>query len=141
MGNLIDKAWDKPWQFVLICAGVALLLKVSAPYAPQLFRFLIALVKILIGEFLPHTKKDAIAKINRLLIVIFGLIVLLAEIYTLLPSAIDQAVGATNQVARTDSLTASSRFHLLIVAIASPVFILLDRHERSIKQLLQKLLK
>ena len=124
------------WQFLLIAVGIFIIVYALGKFIPDPFKFLIDLMKILVGEF---TKKERIPaeRMDALIVLGFLITTLLCAVCEFVPSVYKQLVGSDVPSGKTEtqSYFLPCLIFFFITAILSPVWIyILQREQRLLRR-------
>ena len=145
MNELAQRALSHPFSFLLVCGGIALVLRAAGTHkiVPNLLHFGEVVLKRLWEEFTKRSsERSAIEAIDFVLVVFFAAATLLAILCLFLPSGIAQAVGiGANVQASAVGCVQYSLTLLLVTGITSGILVVISDKDSAIRMLLQCLAK
>jgi hypothetical protein len=145
MNAFLDRIIADPWAFLLICIGLAVVLRAVGAHqlGPRLFALCERLVALLWQEFTkPRGRRTRIELIDVILILVFFVPTLLTGVCAIIPPAFVQAFGVPVPSEPGPVIACFMRclMFLLVACIVSPLWLLLDRYEAVVRALVTKAL-
>jgi hypothetical protein len=128
-----------PVDLLICAAAIGILLFLLRKSISDILIFLENVITIFINEFNPKSSHRAIEKINCLLVIAFVIITLLCFLFELAPSAVSQTIGSTSSENKNPVTTIICLLALVIIGIVSPIFIMIDKKDREVRERIQKL--
>ncbi len=131
---MIEKLLDHAFQFLLVAAGISIILYSASKFTPYPLSFVLRLVRIIISEFDPKSdQRFPIERINAAIFCVFLVVFLLCLFVCETPSGLSQAVGGET-VANVHILTIVALILLALTAFISPAWVWRLRQEEAADQ-------